>query len=104
MESGFFENKLRGYRLLKSSKLSASEKQHVLMLTMFAEAETDIADEMKHGKCVVWFGEALEDWMAMAMEKSGMISNGGTLRPTGLGGRPNLGMVPMRRRILWRLL
>ena len=31
--AGFFENELRGYRLLKASKLSAAEKQHVMTLT-----------------------------------------------------------------------
>ena len=32
-DAGFFENELRGYRLLKASKLSAAEKQHVMTLT-----------------------------------------------------------------------
>ena len=31
--SGFFEDELRGYRLLKASKLSTSERQHILTLT-----------------------------------------------------------------------
>ena len=31
--TGFFENELRGYRLLKASKLTAAERQHVLTLT-----------------------------------------------------------------------
>ena len=30
---GFFENELRGYRLLKAAKLSAAERQHVMTLT-----------------------------------------------------------------------
>lgn len=75
MESGFFENELRGYRLLKSSKLSTSEKQHVLTLTKNSThfvlvrqalrslfAETDIADEMKQQKRAVWFTEAPAEW------------------------------------------
>ena len=31
--TGFFENELRGYRLLKAAKLSAAERQHVMTLT-----------------------------------------------------------------------
>ena len=31
--SGFFEDELRGYRLLKASKLSTAERQHILTLT-----------------------------------------------------------------------
>ena len=30
--TGFFENELRGYRLLKAAKLSAAERQHVMTL------------------------------------------------------------------------
>ena len=108
MESGFFENELRGYRLLKTSKLSTSEKQHVLTLTknlthfMLLFAETDIADEMKQQKRAVWCTEAPEDWDGYGEEW--VASNGGIPRPTGLSGRPSLWKMVRRRTIEERRL
>lgn len=115
MESGFFENELRGYRLLKSSKLSTSEKQHVLTLTKNSThfvlvrqalrslfAETDIADEMKQQKRAVWCTEAPEDWDGYGEEWG--ASNGGIPRPTGLSGRPSLWKMVRRRTIEERRL
>ena len=75
---GFFENELRGYRLLKASKLSQAERQHVLTLTKnsthFAQIRqalrslfSDGADQADdhHGRFprkTVWFNEENNDW------------------------------------------
>ena len=74
--NGFFENELRGYRLLKASKLSHAEKQHVMTLTrnsthftlvrqalrsLFAEGEGEDGGRLvkKH----VWYAdEEPENW------------------------------------------
>ena len=76
--AGFFENELRGYRLLKASKLSQAKRQHVLTLTKnsthFAQIRqalrslfSDGADQADdhHGRFprkTVWFNEENNDW------------------------------------------
>ena len=66
--TGFFEDELRGYRLLKASKLSMTERQHVLTLTKNAThfelirralrtlfSEEDTAAHMSRGQRNVWW-------------------------------------------------
>eukprot|EP00435_Cladocopium_sp_Y103_P059291 s737_g21.t1 len=71
--NGFFEDEMRGYRLLKASKLSQAERQHVMTLaknsthfhlvrqalrSLFSEDQQD--DNFKPKK--VWYAEAEEPW------------------------------------------
>ena len=71
--TGFFEDELRGYRLLKASKLTMTERQHVLTLTKNAThfelirralrtlfSEEDTAAHMSRGQRNVWY--AGDDW------------------------------------------
>ena len=75
--TGFFENELRGYRLLKASKLTAAERQHVLTLTKNSThftlirqalrslfAETDGVEDHPRPRKTIWFEEPYEenDW------------------------------------------
>ena len=76
--TGFFENELRGYRLLKASKLSSAERQHVMTLTknsthftlirqalrsLFADSEGQ--DDNRMVKKTVWYAsEPTETWDA----------------------------------------
>ena len=69
--AGFFEDEMRGYRLLKAAKLSTAEKQHILTLTknsthffaikralrtLFADGE---GGEDRMPKRTVWY---VDDW------------------------------------------
>ena len=80
-EGGFFEDELRGYRLLKAAKLSASERQHILTLTknsthfvavrralrtLFAE-ETTEDSRAPHGRRV-WWTDAADGWPTYHVE------------------------------------
>ena len=72
---GFFEDEMRGYRLLKAAKLSKEEMQHVLTLTknstqyyairralrtLFADGET--VDDVRVRKAAWYAEEWNEDW------------------------------------------
>ena len=72
-ETGFFENELRGFRLLKAAKLSQAERQHVMTLTknsthfhlirqalrsLFADAD-DNPDGMQRSR-KVWYSDQPE--------------------------------------------
>ena len=71
--NGFFEDEMRGYRLLKASRLSQAERQHVMTLTknsthfhlirqalrsLFSEDQQD--DGFKQKK--VWYAEMEDSW------------------------------------------
>eukprot|EP00913_Durusdinium_trenchii_P002589 g2396.t1 len=49
-DTGFFENELRGYRLLKASKLTAAERQHVLTLTKNSTHFTLTRQALRNGR------------------------------------------------------
>ena len=70
--AGLFENELRGYRLLKASKLSSAERQHVMTLTknsthfelvrqalrsLFADGAEGGEDGARHSRRTVWYAE-----------------------------------------------
>ena len=73
-DTGFFENELRGYRLLKASKLTAAERQHVLTLTKNSThftltrqalrslfAETDGVEDHPRPRKTIWFEEPYDE-------------------------------------------
>ena len=80
-EGGFFEDELRGYRLLKAAKLSASERQRILTLTknsthfvavrralrtLFAEETTEDSRAAQGRR--VWWTEGSEEWPVYHMD------------------------------------
>ena len=80
-EGGFFEDELRGYRLLKAAKLSASERQHILTLTknsthfvavrralrtLFAEETTEDSRAAQGRR--VWWAEGSDEWPVYHMD------------------------------------
>ena len=80
-EGGFFEDELRGYRLLKAAKLSTSERQHILTLTknsthfvavrralrtLFAEETTEDSRAAQGRR--VWWTEGSGDWPVYHMD------------------------------------